>query len=523
MLWKVFGLAPVHAADLAESVSSASASESSAVSEQAADSSYNAQANAIDTQAFSGTILPETEDAGSAYVDETLFIGDSNSYRYMSYGFTSLDNDIAVIGMGAGQITSLGCVKFKGKSSYLTIPKAVAIMQPKRVVFGFGTNNLTGSVSSYIDTYEKAIQSVYDAYPYFDVIVNAIPPVDKNRDYPSVTMQNVDKFNAALAEMCEAQGWKFLNSSEALKDSATGFAKTNYTVADGLHLSKNGCAALFDYIRTHACQTEDRRPKPLSTVPARAETPPDLITSDPLKTGKQSTTAKKVEITFTATEGGSIEGSTEQSVSAGGTCSAVKAVPASGYVFAGWSCSTGSIANTENPDLTFHVPSDSASFGGIFVTASFTPVASYTVTFTVSNPAGASLGADNLTTVNVTVASGGSAGTYITLNPGYTFTATGAEINGNKLTVSNVTQNVTVMIKITGTATATPTATDTPSATATPAPTPGPAQSQTQPTQTPETTPTAAPATAVPAATEVPTEAPAGSQPGPAASQTTGG
>lgn len=462
------------------SAASASASEAASVSEAQADSSYDAQAEAIDVTAYSGTILPESDDAGDDYVDGTLFIGDSISVRYMSYGFTTLSNDIGVIGMGVEKITSLACVKFKTNSSMVTIPKAVAVMQPQRVVFGFGTNNLTGSVSSYIDTYEAAIQKVYEAYPYFDVIVAAIPPVDKYRDYPNVTMQNVDKFNAALVEMCEANGWKFLNTSEALKDSKTGFAKTDYTVADGLHLSKDGCAAYFDYFRTHAYETADRRPKPLKTVPARAETPPDLITSDPLKTAG-STAKKKVEVTFVATEGGTLSGTTEQSVKAGGTCTAVTAVPKEGFVFEGWSCSIGSIADTSAASLSFAVPSTDSAYGGIVVTASFKAKASYTVTFVLDPAAGGALSASNESSVSFSkIAAGDTVKCPLTLNTGYAVLGvSGGTYEEGMIVVTNVTENLTVKISLGLTATPTP------------APTVPPTQAPTVPPATPTPTPAA--------------------------------
>ncbi|MCI2046344.1 MAG: hypothetical protein LKJ90_01340 [Faecalibacterium sp.] len=354
--------APVEAA-------SSGSIESTAVSEAKEDSDYDAKANAIDTSKYSDTILPESEDAGEDYIENTLFIGDSNSYRYMCYGFTSLDNDIAVVGMGAGQILSLGCVKFKTYSDYITIPEAIKIMQPQRVVFGYGTNNLTGDMKTYISTYEKAIQKCYKEYPYFDVMVNAIPPVDKYRDYPNVSMQNIDKFNAALVEMCERNGWKFINSSEALKDKDTGFAQTKFTLGDGLHLSKEGCTALFNYIRTHSMITDDTRPKPLSKIPARAETPPDLIVKDPLKVAGEKASTTKVNVTFNCTDGGTLTGETEQSVAAGSYCSGVTAVPSEGYYFAGWSCAYGDTTN--DTTITYLVPSDAADYGGIVVTAKF--------------------------------------------------------------------------------------------------------------------------------------------------------
>lgn len=346
------------------------------------DENYNG-GEEIDTSKFEGTVLPKTEDAGEQYIEETLFVGDSNTVRYMSYGFASLENAIGVISMSAKQITSLPCVNFKSNSSLITVDKALPIMQPKRVLFGFGTNDLTGGTKNYIESYEKAIKKCYDAYPYFDVVVTAIPPVDKYRDYPAITMQNIDKFNAALVDMCEKNGWKFLNTSEVLKDKATGFAKKDYTVYDGLHLSKEGVSALFEYIRTHAYETEDRRPKPLKEVPKRGETPPDLITKDPLKpdgphpTATAATTASPETITvhFTSSEGGKIQGELEQQVAIAANCKEVEAVPDQGYVFEGWSCTIGRL-DPKNPKLQFTVPgnaTEAITVKAQFVKAKETP------------------------------------------------------------------------------------------------------------------------------------------------------
>ena len=98
------------------------------------------------------TILPQTADAGRSYVDDTLFIGDSNTVRYTMYAddtgtaFSTLKNNIGVVSMGAGSITTLKCEKFKGDSTLYTIPDAVAKLQPKRIIIGFGSNNLGGQL-----------------------------------------------------------------------------------------------------------------------------------------------------------------------------------------------------------------------------------------------------------------------------------------------------------------------------------------------------------------------------------------
>ena len=230
---------------------------------------------AVETAA-AGTVLGKTEDAGRTYVDETLFIGDSNTARYMMYAdetgqaFTSLNNNIGVVSMGAGAITTLKCEKFKGSSAMYTVPDAVAMLKPKRIIICYGTNNLGGSstdATSFISTYLQGLQAIQTSWPYCDIIVSAIPPLDKQRENTNLTMTQVDAYNAALVTMCEENGFKFLNSAEVLRDSTTGWAKTDYTLSDGVHLSKAAVTAYFDYVRTHAYVTEDRRPQPLGTIP----------------------------------------------------------------------------------------------------------------------------------------------------------------------------------------------------------------------------------------------------------------
>lgn len=326
---------------------------------------------AVQTAAV-GTVLPQTEDAGRSYVDETLFIGDSNTARYLMYAdetgqaFTTLNNNIGVVSMGAGAITTLKCEKFKGSSTMYTVPEAVAMLKPKRIIICYGTNNLSGSstdATNFISTYLKGLQAIQKAWPYCDIIVSAIPPLDKQRENTNLTMTQVDAYNAALVSMCEENGFKFLNSAEVLRDSNTGWAKTDYTLSDGVHLSKTAVTAYFNYVRTHAYVTEDRRPQPLGTIPTPDGVPANLISEDPI-----AVRGAKVPLEFVATNGGKLSGSTSQMVKKGGTASAVTAVPDEGFVFAGWTASTG--GSYSSATIQFTMPTD-ANAGGVVLTAHF--------------------------------------------------------------------------------------------------------------------------------------------------------
>ncbi len=137
-----------HQADVTATPETASP-ETSVTATATPESAPTTEAEAVTAQ--TGAILAETPDAGRSYVEETLFIGDSNTARYMMYAdetekaFTSLSNNIGVVSMGVGAITTLKCEQFVGYSQMYTIPDAVAMLKPRRIIIGFGTNNLSGS------------------------------------------------------------------------------------------------------------------------------------------------------------------------------------------------------------------------------------------------------------------------------------------------------------------------------------------------------------------------------------------
>lgn len=228
------------------------------------ESGYNKDQNTIDQTQYSSTILEESEDVGQDYVDETLFLGDSNTARmYRMFDYCSYDNAIGSVGMSARSLATYACVQLQGYSNYVTMAKAVSLMQPRRVILTFGTNDLSPSYSAqdFVENYQEGIESIVEAYPSVDIIVNAIPPLGQTHSNQNLTQTQVDEYNKALVEMCQEQGWKFLNSAEVLKDSSTGYAKSGYVESsDGIHLTRAAMEALFDYVRTHSYITEDDRP-----------------------------------------------------------------------------------------------------------------------------------------------------------------------------------------------------------------------------------------------------------------------
>lgn len=216
----------------------------------------------------STALLTETADAGTDYLNDTLFLGDSNTVRLYNNGLISLQQFCAKEGIGTQVALNEGIVTFKKDPNHYTIPQAVAMMKPRRVVMTFGTNDTGMEVPDFIAHYTALIQAIQQSYPYTDIIVNTVPPVPADHsNYPHMDQAKIDDFNMALLALCEQLGVRFLNSAEALKGS-DGYGIADYYTSGDIHLKSAGLKAVLNYLRTHALQTEDRRPD-TNNIPTR--------------------------------------------------------------------------------------------------------------------------------------------------------------------------------------------------------------------------------------------------------------
>ena len=85
----------------------------------------------------SSALLTGTADAGDAYQEQTLFIGDSNTVRLYANGLISLQQFCAKEGIGTSAALNEGIVTFKRDDNRYTIAQAVAKMKPRRVAVSY--------------------------------------------------------------------------------------------------------------------------------------------------------------------------------------------------------------------------------------------------------------------------------------------------------------------------------------------------------------------------------------------------
>ena len=315
----------------------------------------------------SAALLTETADAGTDYLNNTLFLGDSNTVRLYNNGLISLQQFCAKEGIGTQVALSEGIVTFKKDPNHYTIPQAVAMMKPRRVVMTFGTNDTGMEVPDFIAHYTALIQAIQQSYPYTDIIINTVPPVPADHsNYPHMDQAKIDDFNMALLALCEQLGVRFLNSAEALKGS-DGYGIADYYTSGDIHLKSAGLKAVLNYLRTHALQTEDRRPDtnniPTRTMeyvsnPSSAVAAPSSEAVSSSESQAESASSPESSSSESTGEGKKFEARYRVDKNGGGTLSVgndtgnssvtytvtdpdksitVTAVPAEGHVFVKWS------------------------------------------------------------------------------------------------------------------------------------------------------------------------------------------
>ncbi len=201
---------------------------------------------------FKGTILEKTDNPFDQ-MDEIIYVGDSMVLYYdinklvpskRLWYRNSIDPKTALTA------TMYHLYKDTGK----TMVEMYKENQPKISIITLGTNSVAYmDIEVFVENYKNLLQEIMKASPNTRLIVQSIPPVDKRKDTENSPINNdkINKFNYHIAKLAQELGLEFLNSASAMKDEK-GYAKDGYCIDyDGIHPSKSGHTALYEYTKYH--------------------------------------------------------------------------------------------------------------------------------------------------------------------------------------------------------------------------------------------------------------------------------
>ncbi len=202
---------------------------------------------------FTDTILPSKK-ASSDYMDKIIYTGDSIVLYYDINKLVPSKRLWYKNGIDPKTARS-DTVYHLYKDTKKTLVDMYEENQPEISIITLGSNSVAYmDIDVFIENYKALLTDIVKASPKTKLIVQSIPPVDKKKDLDHSPLNNdkINKFNYHIVKMCQELGLKFLNSADAMKDK-NGYAKEGYCIEkDGIHPSKLGHTAIYDYTENHA-------------------------------------------------------------------------------------------------------------------------------------------------------------------------------------------------------------------------------------------------------------------------------
>ncbi len=207
---------------------------------------------------YPDTVLRETPDAGQAYLDKLVFLGDSTTYglkRYemLSGGFGTNQVWTPKIGTLTLSTVSFATIVYPETGDQITIREAVAAKKPEYLVITLGLNGVSFmDESTFKPEYRNMINTIKEASPDTKIICQSIFPVA--RSYELLKSINNDKIRAAnkwILEIAHETGTKYLDTYSVMCDEEGWLPEDSHN-GDGLHPNPATYTLELNNLRTHA-------------------------------------------------------------------------------------------------------------------------------------------------------------------------------------------------------------------------------------------------------------------------------
>ncbi len=206
------------------------------------------------------TPLPETPDAGMAYQDKLIFVGDSLTAHLVAREVLTGGKMTKQVWRTENNMLNLNSEVTAAKIVYpetgesMTIAQAAGKAKPEIMVVTLGTD---WGVSFLTETdfkacYTALIRDIQAASPETTVILQSIFPVTTYCQSTRLTNEKIDICNGWVKEIAAECGCPYLDTQTILKGSDNALKPEYCNSSDGIHLHKEAYVAILQYIRTHA-------------------------------------------------------------------------------------------------------------------------------------------------------------------------------------------------------------------------------------------------------------------------------
>ena len=207
------------------------------------------------SEAESETQASETNAAASMssseykeHFSDSLFIGDSITVGFSSYGYIAENNVAAKVGLNPSSALTKEIEMPDGSSK--TVSARAAELQPKKVYIMLGSNGIQWlSNSSMLTSVSELSAEVKSADPDCSVYLLSIPPVTEvyNNENEGDIMSRINDYNVELKNIASQNGCSYIDITTPLQDSS-GYFDPDLAEKDGIHFTGRCYTLVLDEI-----------------------------------------------------------------------------------------------------------------------------------------------------------------------------------------------------------------------------------------------------------------------------------
>lgn len=185
-----------------------------------------------------------------SYFSDAVFIGDSRMEGFRNQSGITQGTFLTGVGMDATSIFTEKYIRMYNEQ--ITVFQALYNTDYKKVYVMIGTNNLgEPDFNEFKASYKTALGEIQKQAPNAILYVMGIAYVEESKvttgDY--VNNQNIDAANEKILELCEEEGYHYLNINEALSNGQHSLIEG--ATSDGIHMYDTYCKKWLDYLKSH--------------------------------------------------------------------------------------------------------------------------------------------------------------------------------------------------------------------------------------------------------------------------------
>ncbi|MCD7763465.1 MAG: GDSL-type esterase/lipase family protein [Lachnospiraceae bacterium] len=195
-------------------------------------------------------VREQAEAVDDTYFSDAVFIGDSRMEGFRNTSGIKEGTFFTSVGMSLRSMTSKEIIS--DGEDMITVAAALSGDTYGKIYIMLGANDLgeyswSEFKSGFISVMERFQEIQSDAIFYVCSCIYVEEDKVDTGDY--INNDNVDSLNAVLLEVCEEEGYYYLDLNEVLSDGYGSLIEDAST--DGVHLSSDYCKIMLEYLKTH--------------------------------------------------------------------------------------------------------------------------------------------------------------------------------------------------------------------------------------------------------------------------------